>query len=87
MSPGKQTALSNNLDGRLLDLVEMANAHIRDKVEHLFRVVKEQFGFRKTRLRAMAMNHCKVNMLAALTSLYIARCYLLNTGLIHNWCI
>ena len=61
------------------DLVETAKAHIRAKVEHPFRVIKEQFGSRKTRLRGMAKNHCKVNVLAALPNLYLARSYLLAT--------
>ena len=59
--------------------METANAHIMAKVEHPFRVINEQFGFRKTRLRGMAINHCKVNVLAALTNLYLARGYLLAT--------
>ena len=72
--------LPDTPDGRLLDLVEMAKAHIRAKVEHPFRIIKEQFGFRKPRLRGMAKNHCKVNVLAALTNLFFARGYLLATG-------
>ena len=79
MRPGRRRALPNTQDGRLQDLVETAKAHIRAKVEHPFRVIKEQFGFRKTRLRSMAKNHCKVNVLAALTNLYLARGYLLAT--------
>ena len=55
-------------------------AYIRAKVEHPFRVNKQQFSFQKTRLRRMAKNHCKVNVLAALTNLYFARGYLLATG-------
>lgn len=65
---------------RLLDLVETAKAYIRAEGQHPFRVIKEQFGFRKTRLRGMAKNHCKVNIQAALTNLYLARVYLLATG-------
>ena len=80
MRPGKRRALPNTQDGRLQDLVETAKAHIRAKVEHPFRVIKEQFGFRKTRLRGMAKNHCKVNVLAALTNLFLARGFLLATG-------
>ena len=80
MRPGKRRVLPDTPDGRLLDLVETAKAHIRAKVEHPFRVIKEQFGFRKTRLRGMAKNHCKVNILAALTNLFLARGYLLATG-------
>ena len=79
LRPGKRRVLPNTPEGRLLDLVETAKAHIRAKVEHPFRVIKEQFGFRKTRLRGLAKNHCKVNVLAALTNLYLTRAYLLAT--------
>ena len=79
MRPGKRRVLPDTPDGRLLDLVETAKAHIRAKVEHPFRVIKQQFGFQKTRLRGIAKNHCKVNVLAALTNLYLARAYLLAT--------
>ena len=56
-----------------------AKAHSKAKVEHLFRVIKEQFGFGKTRLRGMAKNHCNVNVLAAPANLYLARTCLLAT--------
>jgi IS5 family transposase len=46
--------------------VETAKAHIRAKGEHPFRVIKQQFGFQKTRLRGMVKNRCKANVLAAL---------------------
>ena len=46
-------------------------AHFRAKVEHEFRVIKRQFGFEKTRLRGMLKNGCKVNVLAALSNLYM----------------
>ncbi|MEX0649533.1 MAG: IS5 family transposase [Candidatus Andersenbacteria bacterium] len=80
MRPGKRRALPDTEEGRLLDLVELAKAHVRAKVEHPFRVIKQQFGFQKTRLRGMAKNCCKVNVLAALTNLYVARRHLLATG-------
>jgi IS5 family transposase len=80
MRPGRRRVLPDTPEGRLLDLVETAKAHIRAKVEHPFRVIKQQFGFQKTRLRGMAKNHCKVNVLAALTNLYLARTYLLAMG-------
>jgi IS5 family transposase len=78
MRPGKRRVLPKTPDGRLLDLVETARAHIRAKVEHPFYVIKQQFGFQKARLRGMAKNHCKVNVLTALTNLYLARAYLLS---------
>ena len=39
MRPGKRRALPDNQDGRVLDLVESAKAHICAKIEHLFRVI------------------------------------------------
>lgn len=38
-------------------------------MEHPFRVNKQQFGYLKTRLRGMAKNRCKINVLAARTNL------------------
>ena len=80
MRPGKRRALPNTPEGRLQDLIETAKAHIRSKVEHPFRVTKQQFGFRKTRLRGLAKNRCKINVLAALTNLFLARRRLLATA-------
>lgn len=73
MRPGKRRVLPDIPEGRLDDLDETAKAHIRAKVEHPFRVIKRQFGFQKTRLRGMVKNRCKVNVLAALTNLFMAR--------------
>lgn len=77
MRPGKRRVLPGTADGRLQDLIEVAKAHIRAKVEHPFRVIKQQFGFKKTRLRGMAKNRCKVKVTAALTNLFLARRQLL----------
>jgi IS5 family transposase len=77
MRPGKRRALPDTPEGKLLDLIETAKAHIRAKGEHPFRVMKQQFGFQKTRLRGMDKNRCKVNVLAALTNLFLARRQLL----------
>jgi IS5 family transposase len=60
-------------DGKLQDLIEAAKAHVRAKVEHPFRVIKQQFGFQKTLLRGLAKNSFKINMLAALANLFLAR--------------
>ena len=77
MRPGKRHALPDTPEGRLEDLIETAKAHIRSKGEHPFRVIKQQFGFQKTRLRGMAKNRCKVNVISALTNLFLARRLLL----------
>ncbi len=73
MRPGKRLALPDNPDERLQDLIEDAKAHVSAKVEHPFRVMKKQFGFQKTRLRGLAKNSWKINVIAALTNLLVAR--------------
>jgi IS5 family transposase len=77
MRPGKRRGLPDTAEGRLQDLIEATKAHVRAKVEHPFRVIKQQFGFHKTRLRGMAKNRCKVNVISALTNLFLARRLLL----------
>jgi IS5 family transposase len=80
MRPGKRRALPDTPEGRLQDLIETAKAHIRSKGEHPFRVIKQQFGFQKTRLRGLAKNRCKINVLAALSNLFQARHQLLTAA-------
>jgi IS5 family transposase len=80
MRAGKRQALPDTPEGRLQDLIEAAKAHVRTKVEHTFQVIKQQFGFEKTRLRGLAKNRCKINVMAALINLFLARRQLLATG-------
>jgi IS5 family transposase len=42
-------------------------------VEHVFRVIKRQFGFTKTRYRGLGKNAAQVNMLVGLANLYMLR--------------
>ncbi len=77
--PVKRRVLPETPDGRLENLVETAKAHIRAKMEYPLRVIKQQFGFQKTALRGMAKNRCKINVLAALTNLFMASRQLLLT--------
>jgi IS5 family transposase len=46
---------------------------VRAKVEHVFRVLKCQFGYRKIRYRGIAKNGAQVFTLLALANLYLAR--------------
>jgi len=46
---------------------------IRARVEHVFRVIKQQFGFQKTRYRGLKKNTSQVHMLVALSNLYMLR--------------
>jgi IS5 family transposase len=46
---------------------------VRARVEHLFRIIKCQYGFRKTRYRGLAKNASQVNLLVGLANLYLLR--------------
>ena len=46
---------------------------VRAKVEHVFRVLKCQFGYRKVRYRGIEKNGAQVFALLALANLYLAR--------------
>jgi transposase, IS5 family len=81
MRPGKRRAPPNTPEKRLQDLIETAKAHIRPKVEHPFRIIRQQFVFfQKTRLRGFAKNPCKINLLAALTNLFLSQRRCLTTA-------
>jgi IS5 family transposase len=49
--------------------IEYIKASIRAKVEHPFRIIKCQFGFRKTNYRGLRKNHHKLAMLFALANI------------------
>jgi transposase, IS5 family len=49
------------------------HASVRAKVEHVFRIVKCQFGYRKTRYKGLAKNAAQVFSLMALANLCQAR--------------
>lgn len=48
-------------------------SRVRAKVEHVFGVIKHIFGFRKVRYRGLEKNRHRVEVLAALTNLYLMR--------------
>jgi IS5 family transposase len=61
---------------KLHDLEKEANRLIaspRSKVEHMFRIVKCQFGYRKTRFRGLAKNMAQLKTLFGLGNLYLLR--------------
>lgn len=51
---------------------EREKSSVRAKVEHIFGVVKGQFGYRKTRYKGIVKQTAKLNMMFALTNLYMA---------------
>jgi IS5 family transposase len=49
--------------------IEKAKAQVRAKVDHAFRVIKRQFGYKKVRFRGLAKNIAQVVALFALSNL------------------
>ena len=70
MRPGLRRALDKDkpLDA-LIDQFERTKARIRGKVEHPFRVLKQQFGYVKVRCRRLKRNTAQIFTLFALSNL------------------
>ena len=74
MRPGKRKKLDKTqLLDRMKDDFERTKASIRAKVEHPFRVLKQQFGHVKVRYRGLAKNTAQLHSLFALSNLWMAR--------------
>ncbi|MEX3859713.1 IS5 family transposase [Paraburkholderia sp. BR10923] len=74
MRPGRrrQLDLTDRLDA-IFDQIERLKAGVRAKVEHPFRVLKQQFGYTKTRYRGLMKNTAQITTLFALGNLWMAR--------------
>ena len=81
MRPGLRRALDKDkpVDG-LIDQFERTKARIRAKVEHPFRVLKQQFGYVKVRYRGLKKNTAQIVTLFALSNLWMVRYKLLAMG-------
>lgn len=78
MQPGKRRALNpKSRRDQLLEQAEKLKASVRAKVEHPFRVIKQQFGYAKVRYRGLAKNTARLTMLFAMSNLWMARKQLL----------
>jgi len=64
--PGRQLSSSQRKRNR-------RNGSVRAKVEHIFRVLKCQFGYRRVRYRGIVKNGAQVFSLLALANLFLAR--------------
>jgi IS5 family transposase len=73
MRPGKrrQLDLNNRLDA-IYNQIERLKAGVRAKVEHPFRVLKQQFGYTKTRYRGLVKNTAQITTLFALGNLWMS---------------
>lgn len=57
---------------QLLEKAERLKASVRAKVEHPFRVIKQQFRYAKVRYRGLEKNTARLTMLFALGNLWMA---------------
>ena len=74
MRPGIRRKLNPFIEPEFnAEQVEKAKASVRAKVEHPFRVVKQQFGYAKARYRGLAKNTARLTMLFALSNLWMVR--------------
>lgn len=74
MKPGKRKKLSKDkASDVLVNQLEQLKAGIRAKVEHPFRVVKQQFGFAKVRYKGLKKNTAQLLTLFALSNLWMVR--------------
>ena len=74
MRPGKRRVLDREDPvQRLQEQGQKLNADILAKVEHPFRIVKQQFGYAKVRYMGLAKNTARMTMLFALGNLWMAR--------------
>lgn len=48
-------------------------SRVRARVEHLFRILKCQFGYRKVRYKGLAKNRAQVMSLMAMANVYLLR--------------
>lgn len=74
MRPGERRALDPGCKLHpVLEKIEQLKASVRAKVEHPFRLVKQQFGYAKTRYRGLAKNTARLTMLFAMGNLWMVR--------------
>ncbi len=64
----------------LEEYFEQTKARMRAKVEHSFRVIKQQFGFNKVRYRGIAKNDIKLQTMFALANQWLVRAVYGRTG-------
>jgi len=72
----RRSAIEKLADGwqkSLAQAYEKLKAQVRSRVEHPFHVVKNIFRYQKTRYKGLAKNDAQLNVLFALSNLYMVR--------------
>jgi len=57
--------------------IEYLMASVRAKVEHPFRIIKQQFGYMKIRYKGLEKNHNRLEVLATFSNLSMCKRHLL----------
>ena len=78
MRPRARRALGDSEKDIETKVAERLKSELRAHVEHPFRMIKQQFGYRKVRYKGLAKNTHHLNMLFALSNLYLCRRQLAN---------
>jgi transposase, IS5 family len=74
MRRGKRSKLNPFVESEAIaEQLEKLKASVRAKVEHPFRVIKQQFGFAKVRYRGLVKNTAQLMTLFALSNLWMVR--------------
>mgnify|MGYP003563843753 CR=1 FL=1 len=82
MKPSKRKAIETKSKrmSNTVEKLEHLKALARSKVEHQFRVIKCQFGYRKSRYRGLVKNTAQIVTLFALSNVWLVRNRLRPTG-------
>ena len=82
MKPSKRKAIKSESKrmSNTVEKLEYLKASVRSKVEHQFRIIKCQFGYRKTRYKGLVKNTAQILTLFALSNVWLVRNKLRPTG-------
>jgi len=80
MKPSQRRAIKNKGMIKIVEKIDKLKASVRAKVEHQFRVIKCQCGFRKVRYKGLVKNTAQIFTLFALSNLWMMRYELRPTG-------
>ena len=80
MKPSQRKAIKQKGISKVIERIEKLKAAVRAKVEHPFRVLKCQFGYRKVRYKGLVKNTAQILTLFALSNVWMARKKLMTTG-------
>ena len=78
--PSKRKAVEGKRMSKTVEKLEYLKASVRSKVEHQLRIIKCQFGYRKTRYKGLVKNTAQIVTLFALSNVWLVRNKMRPTG-------